>query len=134
LDAVNRLPVKQVRCLWGSGKNAVASSDITKAPFVASFPDACELDPECDPTKLLPRLLDQLVILGQLAQQINNNLGGNGHRPEKLREVIPQLANERGTATTAVVQGEKSSSTLTLVASVSDIISYPVVYGSRFLV
>ena len=63
---------------------------------MASFTDASELDSECDATKLLPHLLDQLVILGQLAQQINNTLGGNGHRPEKLREVIPQLANEGG--------------------------------------
>ena len=66
--------------------------------FVASYPNASKLYPEDDPTQLLPHLLDHLVILGQLAQQLNLILGGNGHRPDKLREVIQRLTNEGGTA------------------------------------
>ncbi len=34
LGAVNRLSLKKMRHLWGRGKDAIASSDITKAPFV----------------------------------------------------------------------------------------------------
>jgi len=43
-------------------------------------------------------LLDQLTALGDLARQISHALGGNGHRPDKLREVVQQLANEEDTA------------------------------------
>ncbi len=46
---------------------------------------------QSDPTKLLPQLLDQLIALGQTAQQLRHALGGNGHRPEKISEVIKQL-------------------------------------------
>lgn len=66
--------------------------------FVASYPNASKLYPEDDPTQLLPHLLDQLVVLGQLAQQLNLTFGGNGHRPDKLREIIQQLTNKEGTA------------------------------------
>ena len=52
--------------------------------FVTSCPNASELDSECAPTKLLPHLLNQLVVLGELAQQLSRTLGGNGHRPDKL--------------------------------------------------
>jgi len=34
LNAVNRLSLKQMHCLRGREKDAIASSDITKAPFV----------------------------------------------------------------------------------------------------
>ena len=37
-------------------------------------------NPEADPSKLLPLLLDQLVVLGQTAQQLKQALGNNGHR------------------------------------------------------
>ena len=46
---------------------------------------------QSDPTKLLPQLLDQLIALGQTAQQLRHALGGNGHRPEKISEVIQQM-------------------------------------------
>ena len=46
---------------------------------------------QSDPTKLLPQLLDQLIALGQTAQQLRHALGGNGYRPEKISEVIKQL-------------------------------------------
>ncbi len=46
---------------------------------------------QSDPTKLLPQLLDQLIALGQTAQQLRHALGGNGYRPEKISEVIQQL-------------------------------------------
>ena len=46
---------------------------------------------QSDPAKLLPRLLDQLITLGQTAQQLRHALGGNSHRPEKIAEVIKQL-------------------------------------------
>jgi len=34
LATVNRLSLKQMYCHWGRAKDAIASSDITKAPFV----------------------------------------------------------------------------------------------------
>ncbi len=46
---------------------------------------------QSDPTKLLPQLLDQLIALGQTAQQLRHALGSNGYRPEKISEVIQQL-------------------------------------------
>ena len=50
---------------------------------------------ENDPAELLPTILDQLITLGQMAQQLSQALGGNGDRPEKATEVIRQLVNER---------------------------------------
>ena len=44
-----------------------------------------------DPSKLLPQLLDQLTALGQTARQLRQVLGGDGHRPEQIAEVIKQL-------------------------------------------
>ena len=41
-----------------------------------------------DPAQLLPQLLDQLIALGQLAHELRHVLGGNGHRPEELKEII----------------------------------------------
>ncbi len=49
---------------------------------------------ESDPAKLLPHLLDQLIALGQTAHQIRQALGGNGHHPEKISEVMRQLTEE----------------------------------------
>lgn len=46
---------------------------------------------EADPAQLLPRILDQLVALGQTAEQLRQVLGGNGHRPEKVFELAKQL-------------------------------------------
>jgi len=34
-DAINRISLKQMRYLWGRTKDAIASSDVTKAPIVA---------------------------------------------------------------------------------------------------
>jgi len=47
---------------------------------------------ESDPLNLIPRLLDQIIALGQTAQQLRRALSGNGHRPEKLSEAVQQLA------------------------------------------
>ena len=41
-----------------------------------------------------PQLLDQLIGLGELARQISRALGSNGRRPEKVTELIKQLAAE----------------------------------------
>jgi len=46
---------------------------------------------EFNPTKLLPQLLDQLVALGQTAQQLRQAFSGNGHRADKLPELAQQL-------------------------------------------
>ena len=40
---------------------------------------------QSDPAKLLPQLLDQLITLGQTAQQLRHALGSNGHRSEVSR-------------------------------------------------
>ncbi len=42
---------------------------------------------QSDPTKLLPQLLDQLIALGQTAQQLRHTPGGNDHRPEKISRI-----------------------------------------------
>ncbi len=49
-----------------------------------------------DPTQLLPQLLDQLIALGDMARQLSQALGGNGHRPEKAAELIQELTKGRG--------------------------------------
>ena len=49
---------------------------------------------DSDPTQLIPLLLDQLVILGDLARQISHALVGNGHRPEELAELVKQFTGE----------------------------------------
>lgn len=46
---------------------------------------------ESDPAKLLPQMLDQLIVLGQTAEQLRQVLGGNGHQPEKVFELTKQL-------------------------------------------
>ena len=44
-----------------------------------------------DPTHLLPQLLDHLAVLGDLARQISQGLGGNGHRAEAVGEILKSL-------------------------------------------
>ena len=46
---------------------------------------------ESDPAVLLPQLLDQLAVLGDLARQISQGLGGNGHRAEAAPEILKLL-------------------------------------------
>jgi len=46
---------------------------------------------ESDPLNLIPRLLDQIIALGQTAQQLRHALSGNGRQPEKLSEIAKQL-------------------------------------------
>jgi len=48
-----------------------------------------------DIANLLPELLDQLVVLGDLARQISQGLGGNGHRAEGVAEVLKSLEGDR---------------------------------------
>ena len=45
-----------------------------------------------DPAQLIPQLLRQMIELGQLAQQISHQLGGNGHCPQLTQELLAQLA------------------------------------------
>ena len=49
---------------------------------------------DSNPAKLIPQLLDQLIGLGELARLISRALGSNGRRPEKVTELIKQLAAE----------------------------------------
>ena len=44
-----------------------------------------------DAAALIPELLDRLVVLGELAKQISQALGSNGHRREKLVELKEEL-------------------------------------------
>ena len=44
-----------------------------------------------DPAKLLPQLLDQLMALGEMAKQLSQALGGNGHRAEQAAQLIEEL-------------------------------------------
>jgi len=47
---------------------------------------------EADPAQLLPQLLDRLMELGDMARQISEALGGNGHKPEQVAQLIRELA------------------------------------------
>ncbi len=44
-----------------------------------------------DPAKLIPVLLDRLVLLGDLAKQISRALGGNGHRADEIQRLLHDL-------------------------------------------
>jgi hypothetical protein len=48
-----------------------------------------------NPAELLPRLLDQLITLGQMAKQLSHALGNNGHRAETGAELIQKSLKER---------------------------------------
>ena len=63
--------------MGGGEKDAIASSDITKAPFHCESTDNL---PSNDPSELLPELLDRLIALGDMAQQLSQALGRNGKR------------------------------------------------------
>ena len=65
-----------------------------KPDFAQSYLNLVDIA-EADPAQLLPQLLDQLITLGQMAQQLSQALGGNGYRPEKAAELIQKLVNER---------------------------------------
>ena len=47
---------------------------------------------ETDASKLVPLFLEQLVALGQTAQQLKRALGSNGHRQDQVAGLIQQLA------------------------------------------
>ena len=52
-------------------------------------------NPEADLSKLLPLLLDQLVILGQTAQQLKQALGNNGHHYDQVAVLMQLLTKGR---------------------------------------
>ncbi len=47
-----------------------------------------------DPAQMLPELLDQMIAVGETARQVSQALGGNGHRPEQLKEIIEYLEHQ----------------------------------------
>jgi len=47
-----------------------------------------------DPALLLPEILDQMIALGKRAHQVSQALGGNGHRPEQLEEIMHYLKHQ----------------------------------------
>lgn len=51
---------------------------------------------ESDPIKILPQLLDQLIALGQTAQQLRQALDNNGHHPDKVADPIRQTLQGGG--------------------------------------
>jgi len=78
--------------LWYGSSRKPDFAELSRGLSECSFPQAWgSATLESDPAKLLPQLLDQLIALGQTAHQIRHALGGNGHRPEKISEVIQQL-------------------------------------------
>jgi len=51
----------------------------TSSVLESGFGGACDSARlESDPAKLLPQILDQLIVLGQTAEQLRQVLGGNG--------------------------------------------------------
>jgi len=71
-------------------KDAIAPSDITKAPFPCESTDNLLSD---DPSQLLPEVLDRLVALGDMARQLSLALGRNGHQPEAVQKLMKEIAN-----------------------------------------
>ena len=39
-----------------------------------------------------PQLLDRLMELGDMARELSHQLGGNGHRPEQVAQLMEELA------------------------------------------
>ena len=57
----------------------------TGSVLETSFRQACDSAKfESDPLKLLSQLLDQLVALGQIAQQLRQALGSYDYHPEEI--------------------------------------------------
>lgn len=48
-----------------------------------------------DPEKRLPDLLDRLIALGQLTQELKHDLGGNGHWPHEVEEIVELVEASR---------------------------------------
>ena len=65
------------------------------APQLGIKPDYTQLDSStliaATAAELLPELLDGMIALGQMAEEISHALGGNGHRPEQLKEITRYL-------------------------------------------
>ena len=49
---------------------------------------------DTDLTELVPKLLDQMIALGEIAKQVSQTLGGNGHREEAVRELASMLSKK----------------------------------------
>ena len=76
-----------------SKDTSYTSYPYTSRVLDSGFPEVWDpVKLESDPLNLIPRLLDQIIALGQTAQQLRRALSGNGHRPEKLSEAVQQLA------------------------------------------
>ena len=73
-------------------KDAIASADITRAPFPCESPSKLPSD---DPAKLLPELLDRLIAIGDEARQLSQALGRNGHRPEEIQKLLEDIGNAK---------------------------------------
>jgi hypothetical protein len=56
--------------------------------MVHSVKFEAKLDTEINTIELITNLLDNLIILGQQAQQLSTILGGNGHRATNLKELL----------------------------------------------
>jgi hypothetical protein len=69
-------------------------SGVVSEPVNVSGGDGGELNSPSSPAdlvRLLPELLDQMILLGELARQINRALGDNGRRPEEVARLIREL-------------------------------------------
>ena len=53
---------------------------------------------ESDPLKLMPQLLDQLIALGQTAQQLRQALDSDGHHSDKVADLAKQTLEGGGHA------------------------------------
>ncbi len=77
------------------------SHNIQNNPFLSTSNDqepnleqiGATANPESDPALLVPQLLDQLIALGQTAQQIQQVLGSNGYQPEAVEKVREETAD-----------------------------------------
>jgi hypothetical protein len=51
--------------------------------------------PDVNLAQSLPRLLEGIIALGELARQISQAMGGNGHREEAAGEIVSMLRANR---------------------------------------
>ena len=67
-----------------------------KVPIIHSFVQLNSRNLEIQSgqeAELIPQLLDRLIVLGDLALQISDSLGSNGHRAEMTAELIKELSH-----------------------------------------
>ena len=75
----------------GRTPQSLANTVFNNVPY-----DSCQslgsvLTSQPNSVQLLQHLLNRLIELGDIARQLNYNIGGNGHHPDEIKAWIDQL-------------------------------------------